>query len=328
MLGLPHTTLEDRIFTPEALEEYGPNDRLQRIHCDVAGRIIERNNGGIYNLVKTQEGDMLLRKAADDMTPQWWLIPDFIPCKSDGTKLLRDTVRIMDQLTHYHMLIRLHLPYIFSSPGQRSNHSKITAINASREILSRYIAFRTSNPAHLYCRGSDFVAFIAMNILCISHINYQSQFQGFGYSDAHTGFESLIHSRPSDRGSMECALGILESRVHDEIDLVACKLARIIHHILTIEANAARGDMYNASSSKIDDGGLECDGRLTNDGKTLQIHIPYFGAINFERGVVSKSVPKTEAQPDPDMSTMSVSTKLSPAQPVEHNQHPSGYDVM
>jgi hypothetical protein len=127
---------------------------------------------------------------------------------------------------------------------------------------------------------------------------------------------------------MECALRIFESIAHDEIDVIACKLTRIIRHLLTIEANVARGDMYNTSSSKSDDGGLECDGRLTNDGKTLQIHIPYFGAINFERGVVSKSVAKTEAQPDPEMSTMSVSNMLSPIQPVEHNQHTSGYDVM
>ena len=91
---------------------------------------------------------MLLHKAADDMAPRWWLIPNFMPCKSDSTKVLRDTVRIMDQLTHYHMLIRLHLPYIFSSSGQKNNHSKITAINASREILSRHNAFRTSNPAY------------------------------------------------------------------------------------------------------------------------------------------------------------------------------------
>ena len=328
MLGLPHTSLEDRFSTPEALEEYSPNDRMQHIHCAVAGRIIERNNGGVYSLVKVQEDDMLLRKAADDMAPQWWLIPNFIPCKSDSTKVLRDTVRIMDQLTHYHMLIRLHLPYIFSSSGQRNNHSKITAINASREILSRYNAFRTSNPAYFYCRGSDFLAFIATNILCISHINSRSQFRGSENSDAHTGFESLVHSRPSDRGSMECALGILESKARDEHDLISGKLTRIIHHLLTIEANAARGDMYNTSSSKSDDGGLECDGRLTNDGKTLQVHIPYFGAINFERGIVSKSEPKTEAQPDPDISTMSVSNMLSPVQPVEHDQHPSGYDVM
>jgi hypothetical protein len=125
---------------------------------------------------------------------------------------------------------------------------------------------------------------------------------------------------------MECALGILEYMARDEHDFISCKLTQIIHHLLTIEANAARGDMY--SSSKSDDGGFECDGRLTNDGKTLEVHIPYFGAINFERGIVSKSVPKTEAQPDPDMSTMSVSNMLSPVQPVEHNQHPSGYDVM
>ncbi|KAJ5294698.1 hypothetical protein PENANT_c014G04217 [Penicillium antarcticum] len=115
----------------------------------------------------------------------------------------------------------------------------------------------------------------------------------------------------------------------DEIDLIAYKLTRIIHHLLKIEANAAKGVMYSTSSSKNDDGGLECDGRLTNDGKTLQINIPYFGVINFERGVISKSVGKISGQINLDTSTFPVSNILSPNQPAEHNQRPpSGYDGM
>ncbi|KAJ5294699.1 hypothetical protein PENANT_c014G10496 [Penicillium antarcticum] len=191
MLGLPHSSLDDRFPTPQLSDECSPTERMQCIHCAVAGRIIERNNGGFNSLAKAEEDDVLLRKAADEMAPQWWLIPNFIPCSSDGSKLLRDTLRIMDQLTHYHMLIRLHLPYIFFSPGPRNNRSKITAINASREILSRYIAFRTSSSAHFYCRGCYFLAFIAINILCIAHINSRSQSHGIESSGVHTGFECL-----------------------------------------------------------------------------------------------------------------------------------------
>ncbi|KAJ5748292.1 uncharacterized protein N7511_009988 [Penicillium nucicola] len=327
MLGLPHTSLEDRLSTPQSLEDRSPTERMQRIHCAVAGRIIERTNGGINSSINVQEDDMRLRKAADEMEPKWWLVPNFRPCKDDDSKLLRDTLRIMDQLTHYHMLIRLHLPYIFSSSDEWANHSKMIAINASREILSRYIAFRASNPAHFYCRGCDFLAFIAICILCIAHINSRSQSRGSESSDAHAGFECLVHSRPSDRGSMECALEIIESMARDEIDLIAYKLTRIIHHLLTIEANAARGEVYS-TSPKGDDGGLEYDGRLTDNGKILQVHIPYFGAITFERGVISKAV-KTLGQHDLKPSTMPFSNVFSPSQPSEdYQQPPFGYDVM
>ena len=48
---------------------------------------------------------------------------------------------------------------------------------------------------------------------------------------------------------MECALAIHESMARDEHGLISCKLTQIIHHLLTIEANAARGDMYNTVHS-------------------------------------------------------------------------------
>ncbi|KAJ5805012.1 hypothetical protein N7474_010899, partial [Penicillium riverlandense] len=331
MLGLPHTSLEDLFSTPQVLEELDPNERMQRIHCAVAGHILHRKDGDVNSLVKIHEDDMLLHKAAAEMPPQWWLIPNFMPSNGEGANLLRDTNRIMDQLTHYHLFMRLHLPYMLcSSCDHRYDRSRITVINASREILSRYIALRTSNPGHFYCRGCDFLAFMAITILCIAHINSQSQFQGFGERSCPvTGFESLVHSRPSDRGYMERTLQIIESMSCNDVDLIAYKLTRIIHHLLTIEANAAKGDMYQTSSSKDSEGGLEYDGRLTNNGKALHIQIPYFGTINFERGVISKPAPKMLAQPELGIPAMLVTDRLPPGQPVEQAQHPSsGSDIL
>lgn len=171
---------------------------------------------------------------------------------------------------------------------------------------------------------------MAITIICIAHINSQSQFRGFGeLSGPVTGFESLAHSRPSDRGYMERTLEIIESVACNDIDLIAYKLTRIIHHLLDIEANAARGDMYQTSSSKDTDGGLEYDGRLANNGKTLHIQIPYYGTINFERGVISKPAPKVLAQPEPGIPAMSVKDRLPSGQPVEQTQYPSsGSDIL
>ncbi|KAJ5606240.1 hypothetical protein N7510_009021 [Penicillium lagena] len=331
MLGLPHMLLEDRFCTPQVLEGLDPNERMQRIHCAVAGHILQRKNGDENDLVNIHEEDLLLHKAAAEMPPQWWLIPNFLSSDSEDTRLLRDTNRIMDQLTHYHLLLRLHLPYMLcSSSDHRYDHSRITAINASREILSRYIALRTSNPAQFYCRGCDFLAFMAITIICMAHITSQSQFQGCGeLSGLVTGVESLVHSRPSDRGYMERTLEIIESMACNDIDLIAYKLTRIIHHLLIIEANAAGGDLYHTSSSKDTEGGLEYDGRLTNSGKALHIQIPYFGAINFERGVISKPASKIRAQPELGIPAMSVTDRLPPGQRVEHNQNlSSGSDIL
>lgn len=153
MLGLPRTSLEARFATPKALEGCRPIDRMQRIHCAIADRILQRNEN---NPPETYNTDTLLQKAAAEMPPLWWLIPNFSASNIAGTEILHKKIRLMDQFTHYNLLIRLHLRYMLRSlPDRRCDYSKITAVNASRETLARFVAFRTSNPGHFYCRGID-----------------------------------------------------------------------------------------------------------------------------------------------------------------------------
>ncbi|KAL2825339.1 hypothetical protein BDW59DRAFT_146432, partial [Aspergillus cavernicola] len=303
MLGLPHTSLEARFAIPTA-SEGGGVDRMERFHCAVAERILQRNNADVNNLSKTRDIDKLLQTAAAEMPPQWWLNPTF----ATEADLLSDTVRLMQQLTHYHLLARLHMPYMLRwSPDNRLDHSKITAVNASREILSRYIVFRTSNPAHFYCRGCDFLAFVATTIMCLAHITSSSHSQG-----DHTIFSSLAHSRPSDRGIMERTSETIESMARARVaDAIAPKLTRIIHHLLDVEASAATGTIYSTSSSDCDEG--EFDGNVTHGGKALHVHIPYFGTITFERGIISKSAP---SQLDVPVDTLLSNQLIEP-----HDEH-------
>ena len=326
MLGLPRTSLEARFATPTALEGCQPIDRMQRIHCTMADRILQRNEN---NFSETHDIDMLLQEAAAEMPPQWWLIPNLSASNSGGTEVLHETIRLMDQFTHYHLLIRLHLPYMLrSSPDRRCDHSKITAVNVSRETLARFVAFRTSNPAHFYCRGTDFLAFIATTVLCLAHIDSCGRCQGPAQnSNPGTVFNFLAHSRPSDRGMMERTLDIIESMARTGTDAIASKIACILRPLLAIEANAASGTDYSTNSSKGDEEELECHGKSTNGGKGLYVHIPYFGTINFERRVISKSVLTAPTAPEQGLPTTLVADTLLPAQLGEHNQQPpSGPD--
>ncbi|MCJ1389211.1 hypothetical protein MMC18_002067 [Xylographa bjoerkii] len=327
MLGLPWTSLEARFATPKALEGCQPIDRMQRIHCAVAERILQRNEN---DLTETHEIDTLLQKAAAEMPPQWWLIPNLSASNSGGTEVLHETIRLMDQFTHYHLLTRLHLPYMLrSSPDRRYDHSKITAVNVSRETLARFVAFRTSNSAHFYCRGTDFLAFIATTVLCLAHLDPRGRRQGPAQnSNPGAVFDFLAHSRPSDRGMMERTLAIIESMARAGPDAIASKITRILRHLLAIEANAASGTSYSTHSFKGDDEEeLECHGKLTNGGKGLHVHIPYFGTINFERGAISKSVSTTPTAPDQGLPTTLVADMLLPDPLGEHNQQPpSGWD--
>jgi hypothetical protein len=290
MLGLPQSSLESRFGTIKVAEVEHPMERLERIHCTIAGRILSRTDVEINNLAKAYEIDKLIQDAAAEMPAQWWLIPRF----SDGAELLQDTMRIMDQFTHHHLLVRLYLPYMLrSSSDHLYDHCKITALNASREILSRFIVFRTSNPAHFYCRGTDFLAFVATTVMCLAHIDSRSKTS----STMGSPISFLAHSRPADRGMMERTSEIIESMANSSgTDPIATKLTRILRHLLVIEANAASGTIYSTSSSNASEG--EHDGGLAQGGKGLRIHIPYFGTIHFEKGAISKT-----SQPEPEPTT-------------------------
>ncbi|KAJ5085865.1 hypothetical protein N7532_010636 [Penicillium argentinense] len=254
-------------------------DRVQRIHFAIAGHILERNNVEISDLDET------LQNTATEMPPQWWLMPAFAHI-SNSAKLLDDTVRLMIQFTHYHLLI------------SRYDNNRLTAISASREILSRYVAFRSSNPAHFYCRGCDFFSFVSIFVLCFAHVGSRSQHHSL--SSTHVVFNFLAHSRPSDRGMMERAMEILQSMNPDDTDSIATKLCHMIRHLLIVEADAARGRSYSMSSSESDAKTFECGTQSGTYGRTLQVHIPHFGTINFQPGAISSSAPVDSAPPGPN----------------------------
>ena len=294
MLGLPQGAPERNFFaTPRSLESCTATERLQRIDCVVAGRILQRDEADINDLAATQEIDKLLHTASMSMPPQSWLIPDLTSSKIAGDSMehFRETVRLMDQFTHYHLLARLHLPYLLRPLADRKyEYSKFTAINASREVLARFVAFRASNPVGSYCRGIDFLAFIASTTLCLAHIDAHHQGRVFaGNIDDGIFFRSLIHQRPLDRGMMERALDSVEHMASANADTIASKIADIFRHLLVVEADAADGGSYKASSITSSEDELECSGRLSDGGGVLRIYIPCFGTIKIERGILSRS---------------------------------------
>ncbi|KAJ4300818.1 hypothetical protein N0V90_002906 [Kalmusia sp. IMI 367209] len=303
MLGLPRASLETRQFTsPKALERCHPFERMERIHYIIYERVLQRTDSSINDLSETRAIDKLLQKAAGEMPPQWWLSPTFDDQNTDGTNIMHDMVRIMVQFSHYHLLVRLHLPYLLrSASDHRYDYSKITAVNVSRELLARYLTFRSTNPAHYYCRGSDFLAFISTTVLCIAHINHRGSScdELIDGAPSDNVFEFLGHSRPSDRGLMERVLEFIESINHSGTDAISSRISRILRDLLAIEANAASGTTYSTNSSKSENEGLECDGKMMNGGKALHIHIPYFGSIRFERGAISRTSGAAPTIPPP-----------------------------
>ncbi|KAJ6263868.1 hypothetical protein Dda_0005 [Drechslerella dactyloides] len=290
MLGLPHGTSDGDFARPERLESCGAMERLERMDCLAGGRILERNCADIQDLQTTQEIDRLLQNAAASMPPQWWLAPDLD--SGHGSALhARDLVRLMNQFAHYHLLQRLHLPYLLHSPANdKYQSSKITAIMASRELLSRFVSYRSSPGASSFCRGVDFLAFIANTALCLAHIKAQRHNHVAAAADNNDSFGFLAHQRLSDRGLMELALERLESAADVGADAIAAKIALVNRHLLLVESDAALGGNYLTNSPPGANGGeLECSGRISKDGDVLQIYIPYLGNVRVERSGPNKA---------------------------------------
>ena len=276
-LGLPQPSLETYALAPEALNKCQPLDRMARLQYIIARRILEKKSHDI------SEVDQLIQKAAIEMPPQWWLIPNLASSHDNAPDPFHLVARTMYQFSHYHLVLRLHLPYVLrSSTDGTHDYSKMAAINASREILSRYIAFRAWNPGHFYCRGTDFLAFIALTVLCLAHIDSRNPLNG--NTESSSTARIIVLSHPSDRGLMESTFEILH---HMENDVIAAKLARLMRHLLDVEADAANGVEYGAVATENDNGPAECGGEFVNSKDTLMLHIPYFGTINLQRGLVS-----------------------------------------
>lgn len=268
-LGLAPSSFTTRSLTPQALEACEGMDRLARMHCIVADKLLCQSND-------LQEMEQLLDRAASEMPPLWWLVPEMASDRIEGdSNPFHEVGRLNYQFSHYHLIMRLHLSYMLRS--SEYDDSKIAAASASREVLLRYIAFRRWNSGHFYCRGTDFLAFMAVVVLCLAHISTRS----YQHVEERSSTSKLIQSsRLSDRGIMERTVEILEAMREDA---TAIKLVRMMKHILDVELDALKGAAYHTVASGREQEQAEYEGGFVNGRTTLQLHIPYMGTIDLHK---------------------------------------------
>ncbi|KAJ0107301.1 hypothetical protein J7T55_015766 [Diaporthe amygdali] len=319
MLGLPQGSLESPFGTPQALDSCIPLERMERIESIAGGLILQRNEADLHNLVKTQEVDKILQEAAALMPPQWWLTPKIATVVGHDKEALRETLRLMNQFTHYHLLAQLHLPHLLQdSDSPRYDYSKITAVTASREILSRFVHFRASVTVAAYCRGIDVLAFIASTVLSLAHIDARRR-QRIATSGCGAALHLVAHQRRSDRGLLEQTLQRMDEVNERGEDAMACKISSILQHLLAIEDAAANDDYYNATiSSKAGEPEPQHDDKSVDVGQSLQIHVPYFGTITIESRAASMPVRVEQALSDD-------TTRSSPVLDVSYHDSESSF---
>ncbi|RAO65253.1 uncharacterized protein BHQ10_001265 [Talaromyces amestolkiae] len=288
MLGLPQGSPEDT--SSDALENFMPVDRMERLESIASGLILQRNRTERTDLVATRKIDKLLLEAAESMPPDWWVSSNFGTIAGNDGKAFEETIRFMMQIAHHHLLVQLHLPYMLlpSSISSNYDYSKLAAANASRAIITQYISFYDSISAPAYCRGIDFIAFIASTTLCLAHIESRRQFK-----DSVTFFQSLEHQRSGDRGSLERLLAIMERMAGESSDVVARKISSILQPLLDIEDNSFKGSCYQICASEAVEPESRCIGQTKEAVHELRIQIPHYGIIVIEHRPQSHTLPHT-----------------------------------
>ncbi|KAF2626235.1 hypothetical protein BU25DRAFT_395715 [Macroventuria anomochaeta] len=96
-----------------------------------------------------------------EMPPDFWDVPN-IPSTARSPESFAALERLMVQMWHFEMKIFVHLPYLLRAPHEsRYEFSKVTALQASRNVLMRWFALRNASITQACCRLGEIGVFIA-----------------------------------------------------------------------------------------------------------------------------------------------------------------------
>ncbi|KAL4918994.1 hypothetical protein BDW62DRAFT_217404 [Aspergillus aurantiobrunneus] len=315
LLGMPEGTPDRTMGSDAMLAQDSPVGRLERRHCVIMSRLLERNQAdpACSDYALTQDLDRQLQRSTRELPSRWWLTPNL----SGGQKepLFWDMRRLSAQLCHYNLLNQLHLPYLLvHSDERRYDYSQITCVNASREILSRFIMLRRWNRVAFSCRTIDFTALMAAMTLLLAHIDRYRALQ----VDHVLAAQSL-----GDRAMIEQAQEHMEELDRLNADPLSARSARLLRRLLTIEAKAAEGDLYSAQAVRVQNPEAESEVPQSDD---KHVYIPYFGLIQAAGEVVSAAAaqpshPSTLAVMPPGPEARPVAAPATPSRPAPSNVH-------
>jgi hypothetical protein len=201
LLNVPSGISDNSFASEDNMIGATSTERLDKVHAVISGLIMARNEAGAYNeYTATQKIDFDLQRAANSVPAKWWLPPD-LDVGMPVSELIIDVIRAQTQIIHYNLLTILHLPYMLRNTSEaRYDYSKMTCINASREALSRYIAFRAIVRVVYCCRLVDFCAFTASLTLLLEHISSHRNASG----------DHLAHERLGNRALVEKAMDTMD----------------------------------------------------------------------------------------------------------------------
>jgi len=120
-------------------------------------------SGYVSALALDEALDALMRGMPHD----FWSVPN-IPSTARSPESFAALERLMVQMWHFEMKVFIHLPYLLRATSEsRYEYSKVTALQASRNILMRWFALRNASITQACCRFAEIGVFIAAVTLAL-----------------------------------------------------------------------------------------------------------------------------------------------------------------
>ncbi|KAF4440713.1 hypothetical protein F53441_12224 [Fusarium austroafricanum] len=176
ILGLPIGSRDNSFTEDDALISDAPSDKLGKIYSRISGKIADRNElKGSEAYVLTQSIDLELENAYKMMDDGlWWKLPDMAICchTSDASGDEMSIIKL--QMRHFSLLIMLHLPYLLRDRGQRRyEYNRSTCMQASRDVLARFLEFRNCFTTAISSRHVDYSALVAAMTLLLGYLGWR-----------------------------------------------------------------------------------------------------------------------------------------------------------
>lgn len=294
MIGCPFVIAEKDPLEDSEARDMTSSQRLERLHIEIAERIILRNlkmrhdkdhhdtfDHCYDDYDETNKIDKQLKKAAKLLPPSWWLRFSG-DNEAHEFSLLEKVGKLLIQLHHYYLIIHLHQPYLIQLLTQRHgseasgwhavNHtySKLAAASAGREALSQYFTLRELSQSPSY-RLVDEKMYFSTVALLFAHFD----------GHRHGNVNVLDHQRLHDLGLITESASLLERIATRNEDSKGLYLVRILRALMVIEDKVSEGCVYYVWN----DQHVQADYGNTNmlNRDILSFFVPYFGMVYFSR---------------------------------------------
>lgn len=294
MLGLPQSNID----TPTALYKTFANnksiDQLERLQVQVASQIIERDKRHAFaeEYETTREIDSQLLQVARDMPNRFFLPSPPITSTVEKEVIaasFEDTTALMDVLIYYNLLNQLHLPYLLWSDLGDTNYeySKIACIQASREVLTRFIILLNSNNLSFFCQRVDYFVLMASMTLLLVYLGNHRSLQDAAKTSSAIPHLLTSHQRLSDRATMKQVLRLIERASAKGFEESQRKGINLLRCLLSIEADASSGQSYiiSTGASHYQRESEYFDTHSSDTEDSVCINIPYLGMIKITRQI-------------------------------------------